>query len=204
MCHVCLMKLKIIHTIIRFKVTWNSSYSNYLFKTLNISWNQGAPHWICQLILLFLSSRSIQSLTTCHQLLHPGTGFPHWWSGCPQELRPVSQHLPHPLLPMQALSFPPGPPYLSPTTSAHPLPPPHLLTASGPTGTHPSAPFLSQWLFLNLKHSCGHGRTAPPHLQCPSSRTVSLPLWWAHSTDPPPLLYHRVYTAISLNTCFPN
>ena len=38
---------------------------------------QGAPHWICQLTLLFLSSSSIQSLTTCHRLLHPGTGFPH-------------------------------------------------------------------------------------------------------------------------------
>lgn len=37
----------------------------------------GAPHWICQLTLLFLYSSSFQSLTTCHQLLHPGTGFPH-------------------------------------------------------------------------------------------------------------------------------
>lgn len=74
--------------------------------------------------------------------------------------RPCPSHLvPH---------ISPPPPLLTP--SHHP----HLLTASGPTGTHPSAPFLSQWLFLNLKHSSGDGRTAPPHLQCPSSRTVSL------------------------------
>ena len=48
-----------------------------------------------------------------------------------------------------------------------------------------TAPFLSQWLFLDLERSSRHGRTAAPHFQCPIFEdSLPLPLWWAHGTDP--------------------